>query len=790
MSRNLLRVVTHTISRELKLKTLLNVSPNADRPLQKLSTAVFCAATLVLSSCTAPPIADAPKPVIAVVAPSPEPPRKPAPPVAPIRNVSETFFGQVVVDPYRYLEDVKNAEVIAYMKAQGTFARDALDAIPGRAAMQERINKLSETGVSVSRVQVTGVGASTRIFYYKLAPGESMRRLFVRDGFSGPERLLFDAQALNVPGQRFALDYYSAAPDGRHVLVGIAAGGSEDTSLRIIEVGSGRDLGVVIDRIGFADESGWADDSRSFFYNRLPPLKANEAKNRYLFSRVYRHVMGRDQDKDETVFGKGFVGDARIDFANIDIPGVRMTPDGRFLVATIRHGDLNEISLYVATISGAETIFAQPIAWRKVADPKDLVTSFAIHETYLYLLTAKDAPRNKVVRTNLMRPDIASATTIVPSGDTVIRELSVAQDGLYIRELYSGVDRLQRLNFSNSVFSGGKLEFVRLPFDLAIREIVTHPKRPGAILRLEGWTEAPRYVNIEERTANIIPLPLQPKSAVDFSAIDEVRLMVTAKDGVKVPVSLIYKKGTRLTGNNPTLLRAYGAYGITLSPGFNPSTLAWLERGGILGTCHVRGGGEFGDPWHQGGQKLTKPNTWRDLIACAEYLVERKFTSKEMLGIQGGSAGGITVGRALTERPDLFAAVVPSVGLLDALRAEFTPNGPPNIPEFGSVKTADGFKGLQMMSSYHHVKNGTDYPAVLLMHGVNDPRVEVWHSTKMAARLQAATANVKNAEPVLLRLDYDAGHGVGSSRAQRNAELADIYSFLLWKFGDPAFQPH
>jgi prolyl oligopeptidase len=377
----------------------------------------------------------------------------------------------------------------------------------------------------------------------------------------------------------------------------------------------------------------------------------------------------------------------------------------------------------------------------------------------------------------------------VPAGDTVVKGLAVAQDALYIRELSAGVDRLQRLNFSNTVFSGGKLEFVRLPFDLAIREIVTHPKRPGAILRLEGWTDAPRYVNIEERTANVTAVPLHPKSAVDFSAIDEVRLMVTAKDGVKVPISLIYKKGTTLNSDNPTLLRAYGAYGITQSPSFRPNTMAWLERGGIIGICHVRGGGEFGDPWHKDGQKLTKPNTWRDLIACAEYLVERKFTRKEKLAIEGGSAGGITVGRALTERPDLFAAVVPHVGLLDALRAEFTPNGPPNIPEFGSVRTADGFKGLFQMSAYHHVKDGTRYPAVMLMHGVNDPRVEVWQSAKMAARLQAAAANVKNAEPVLLRLDYDAGHGVGSTRAQRNSELADVYSFLLWKFGDPAFQP-
>ena len=755
-----------------------------------ISSASMSVLAFALVSCATPPAVDAPKPVSAPAAQvAPEPPRKVGPPVAPVRNVSETFFGQTVVDPYRHLENVKNAETIAYMKAQGEFARNTLDAIPGRERLLKRINTLAEAGVSISGVQIAGSGASTRVFYYKLAPGDSMRKLYVRDGLNGPERMLFDAQNLNTPGQRFALDYFSASPDGRHVLVGIAAGGSEETTMRIVEVGNALDLGVVIDRIGFAAETAWTDDSRAFFYNRLPEVKPGSKKNRYLFSRIYRHMLGRDVNKDEAIFGAGVAGETKTEFADIDIPGVQMTPDGRFLIGTIRHGDLNEISLYVTPATGSASLYAQPLAWRKVADPKDLVTSYAIHDGALYLLTAKNAPRNKVVRTSLARPDIATATTIVPAGDTVIRQLAVAQDALYIRELFGGVDRLQRLNFSNSVFSGGKLEFVRLPFDLAIRQMVTHPKRPGAILRLEGWTEAPRYVNIEERSANIIPLTLHPKSAVDFSSIDEVRLMVTAKDGVKVPVTLIYKKGTRLNGDNPTLLRAYGAYGITQSPTFNPSTMAWLERGGILGTCHVRGGGEFGDPWHKDGQKLTKPNSWRDLIACAEYVVERKFTRKERLAIQGGSAGGITVGRALTERPDVFAAVVPSVGVLDALRAEFTPNGPPNIPEFGSVKTEDGFKGLLMMSAFHHVKDGTAYPAVLLMHGVNDPRVEVWHSSKMAARLQAATLGVRDAEPVLLRLDYDAGHGVGSTRSQRNGELADIYSFLLWKFGDPEFRP-
>lgn len=700
-------------------------------------------------------------------------------PIAPVRPVAENFFGQPVTDPYRYMEDVKSPEVAAFLRGQGEHSRRALDAIPGRSALAQRIDQLSQAGTSISGVQQVSGGG--RVFYYKISPGETMRKLYVRDGLNGAERMLFDAQSISKPGQRYSLDFYRASPDGAMVVVGVAASGSEDTTLRVINVNSGREADIVIDRIGFADQTHWAQDGKSFFYNRRPATEGS--KDRYLKSVAYRHVIGRDVAKDEAVFGPG--ASAGVTFADIDIPGVEQTADGRYLIGRVEHGDLREISLYVADaaqLGGA-------ISWRRVVEQKDGVIDYAAHSTGLYMRSNKDAPRFKIMRASFPQPTFQSATTVVPQGDTVIAQMALAQDALYIREMNGGVDRLQRLNFSTTRYTAGRLEFVRLPFDLAIRQMITDAKRPGALLRLEGWTEPPKYVNIEERTGNIIETTLHPKSPVNYEDITEVRLYATAKDGTKIPVSLMYKKGLTLNGINPTLLRAYGAYGISMEPSFSPTAMAWLERGGIIGTCHVRGGGEYGADWHRAGQKLNKPNSWRDLIACSEYLVQRQFTSPRRLAIQGGSAGGITVGRALTERPDLFAAVVPSVGVLDALRAEFTPNGPPNIPEFGTVKTEDGFKGLFQMSSLHHVKDGTDYPAVLLMHGTNDPRVEVWHSAKMTARLQAAQAKNRNAKPVLLRLDYDAGHGVGSTRSQRNAELADIYSFLLWQFSDPQFQP-
>lgn len=257
--------------------------------------------------------------------------------------------------------------------------------------------------------------------------------------------------------------------------------------------------------------------------------------------------------------------------------------------------------------------------------------------------------------------------------------------------------------------------------------------------------------------------------------------MVTSHDGVRVPLSILHRSGLALDGSHPALLSGYGAYGMTISPHFNPAGLAFLERGGVIAYAHVRGGGEYGKPWHHAGRMATKPNTWRDFIACGEYLVTKGYTSPAKLAGQGGSAGGILIGRAITDRPDLFAAALINVGCTDMLRMETTTNGVPNIQEFGSVKTKEGFDALLAMSAYHHVQDGVRYPAVLLTHGINDPRVEPWMSAKMTARLQAATAGGR---PVLFRVDYQAGHGVGSTKAQRQEELADEWAFVLWQAGE------
>jgi len=273
---------------------------------------------------------------------------------------------------------------------------------------------------------------------------------------------------------------------------------------------------------------------------------------------------------------------------------------------------------------------------------------------------------------------------------------------------------------------------------------------------------------------------------VDFSAIESHEVKAKASDGTLVPLSIVQKRGLTLDGSHPTLLHGYGSYGVTYDPGFDPSSLAWLERGGVIAVAHVRGGGEYGEDWHNGGRKATKMNTITDFIACAQYLIDQKYTSPEHLAGEGTSAGGITIGGAITERPDLFGAALDNVGMSDDLRAELQINGPANIPEFGTVKDEQDFHHLLSISAYHRIKDQTPYPAVLLTTGINDPRVDPWQMNKMTARLQAATSSGK---PVLLRVDYDAGHGgIGATRTQHTNLLTDQYSFLLSELGDPDFQ--
>jgi len=439
----------------------------------------------------------------------------------------------------------------------------------------------------------------------------------------------------------------------------------------------------------------------------------------------------------------------------------------------IEHGVRREPAVYVAP---ADSIGKPDTPWVNICDIDTKVTDELLHGDQLYLLTFDDAPRFKIIRLDLKDPDVKKAETFVPQGKTVLHHIAAAGDALYVSELNAGVFHVLRVPYD-----GSKPARIPLPFEGTAWLADLDPTEPGASFSLTSWTRGARIYDYDPQSQKLSETDLQPLGPYDnLNDITSVELKVPSYDETLVPMSIVFKKSMKLDGENPAIITAYGGYGITIDPGFNPALLAWLNRGGIFAVAHARGGGELGEEWHRGAYKLTKPNVWRDVIACAQYLIKEKYTSAKKLAVTGGSNGGITVGRAITARPDLFAAASIRAGLVNTLRFETDANGIPNVPEFGSVSTQEGFEDLLAMDAFQHVREGVAYPAVLLTTGINDPRVPPWQPAKLAARLQSATSSKK---PVLLSIDYQGGHGVGQSKRQRIDLTADAYAFFLWQFG-------
>jgi prolyl oligopeptidase len=700
----------------------------------------------------------------------------PGQPVAPVHPVTDTYFGTAVVDNYRYMEDLGNPEVTTWMRAQSDYTRGQLDALPGRKALLARIHALSNSDLQRGGIERRG----NRLFYQVVQPGAPLPKLYWRDGVKGEEHLLVDPGAMGKgTPTHYALDFFEPSWDGKRVAYGLSTGGSENSVLHVMDVATGKVLGEAIDR---ASDSrvAWRPDNQSFFYLRYPaPVPGMPANETMYNGRTYLHLLGAhvDGEGDATVFGRGVS-------AGLDVPEgqgtwVVTSPDSRWALAVANHNmDDNPSTVYVARLAevkGAAT------PWKKIADAADGVTDFLLHGETLYLLSQKDAPRFRLLSLPLARPDLAKAAVVVPQGDGVLTGVAIARDGLYTRTRDGAVSHLHRVSFD-----GKHSDAVPTPFEGNVSTLVADAGQPGALFTELGWLQSAKTLAYDPAQGRLEDTGLNPPSSIDASAFASEEVLATGDDGTRVPLSILHRKDMAADGSHPTILIGYGSYGISLEPRYSPTMLAWLERGGVIAIAHLRGGGEIGEGWHQAGFKQTKINTVLDFISCGEYLIDHKYTTSKRLAGLGGSAGGITVGGALTRRPELFGVILDQVGMSDPLRAETEPNGPPNISEFGTVKVEPEFHGLYAMSAYAHVRDGTPYPAVIFTTGANDPRVAPWQMAKMAARVQAATSSGK---PALLRVDYDAGHGMGSSTSQRENETADLWSFALWQMGDPAFQP-
>jgi prolyl oligopeptidase len=695
---------------------------------------------------------------------------------APSQPVTDTLHGVAVPDPFRNLENVQAPATRDWLQSQGARAAAQLSRIEGRDAMVRRITELSRhAGDAVRSIERM---PGERVFYLERKAGQSQFKLMLREGADGAARVLVDPQlTAAATGVPHAINYFVPSWDGKTLAYGMSAGGSEDASLHLLDIASGKALGAPIPRVQ-QDLLHWTPDSRHLSFNQLRELRQGDpATETYLDSTVFLLDRERPAEAPRALFGP--LVNASLQLERLDVAEVIFAPGSRWMLARTTDTTLPEGKLFVAPVSALK---GGPIAWRRLATAADKITHLALKGDTLYFHTHVGAPRGKVLALPLaQRVPLARASVLVPEPQRgVLETFSLGRDTLYVQVRAGFNTRVVRHSLGPRAQTGPGRDAAPgvAGSTFMVRDAAAAQRDPW--VSTSSWTSPSRVLAVAaDGTTRDTGLRRNalPPGAPEL----EVReVMVPSHDGVQVPLAVVHRKGLVRDGNNPTLLIGYGAYGSSFNAGIDMRDIAWFERGGVIAYANVRGSGAFGHDWYQAGFKATKSNTWKDGVACARWLIAQRYASPATLGIQGTSAGGIFAGRVVTSAPDLFAAAVFDVGVMDAVRAEESANGITNTSEFGSAKNPAEFKALLDMSTYHQIREGQAYPGVLLIHGMNDPRVDVWHSAKAAARLQQANPGGR---PVLLRLDSQAGHGMGSTAEQGATRRADIYSFLMWQFG-------
>jgi prolyl oligopeptidase len=721
---------------------------------------LFCFALLV--ACAASPEQPRVRPRPATLAPvtsaRPETER-PHPPVAVIRPVVDTYHDVAVSDPYRWLESAGDPAVQAWSAQQNAFTRTTLDALPDRDAIRARVSELlSSASADYFELQAK----AGRLFALEKHPPKQQPFLVVMksaDDAAG-EHVVLDPNAVD-PSGRTSIDFYVPSPDGKRVAVSLSAQGSEDGSVHIYDVDTGKETGDVIARVNGGTAGGsvaWSADGQQLFYTRYPHPGERPEADLSFYQTIWVHDLGTANARDRYSLGKDFPRVAEIE--------LEASPDGKLLLARVAHGDGGEFEHFLRTASGVWI----PLA--KLADK--VVGAHFGRDGNLYLLSRLAAPRGKLLRLAPGRPSLAHAVVVVPESEAVIQRFLVTRSRLYVVDLVGGPSRI-RVFDAHGKASG---DVAILPTS-AVRDLEALDG-DDFVYRNESYLTPPAFYRYDAKTQQTRKTALFQTSPADFSdavvTLDKCR----SKDGTQVPMTLLATKGRANDGRNPTLLSGYGGYGISMSPRFRAINRLWLDQGGVVAIASLRGGGEFGEEWHLAGNLTKKQNVFDDFAACMARLVETKVTTPEKLAITGRSNGGLLMGATLVQHPQAFRAVVSGVGIYDMLRVETTPNGAFNVAEFGSVKEPEQFRALYAYSPYHHVQDGTAYPASLLVTGANDPRVDPYNSRKMAARLQAATSS---REPILLRTSSTTGHGRSNPLTEEIAENVDTYSFLLQALG-------
>ena len=679
-------------------------------------------------------------------------------PPTPKKPVTDKYHGQEVVEDYRWLENWEDPTVKKWSDAENRYARAYLDALPNVSEIRQRVTELLKAKyVSYGGLEWRG----GKLFASKFEPPKQQPFLIVLSSADDPgsARVLLDPNQLDAKGTT-AIDFYVPSLDGKYVAVSISHGGSESGDVHVYDTATGKEKGDIVPRVNGGTAGGslaWNSDASGFYYTRYPRGQERPEADLGFFQQVYFHKLGAPTADDRYEIGR--------DFPRIAEIALHSSEDGRTILAAVENGDGGEFAMYIRSPAGK---------WNQVTQFADKVVKAALSEDQaLFLLSRDGAPRGKILKLSLAEPELAKAKTIIPESEAVIETILPTRTRLYLVDQLGGPSQIRVFDHD-----GGALKPVET---LAVSAV-------GGLTRLEGddilfsntsFTQAPAWYRFDSKTSSTKRTALFNTNPTSFADTEVVREFATSKDGTKVPISILCRKGTKLDHSNPTLLTGYGGYGVSMSPGFSATRRIWLDQGGVWAIANLRGGGEFGEEWHKAGNLTRKQNVFDDFAACMKYLVEKGYTSRDKLAIEGGSNGGLLMGAELVQHPDMMKAVISHVGIYDMLRVELSPNGVFNVTEFGTVKDPEQFKALYAYSPLHHVEDGTKYPAVLFLTGANDPRVEPWNSRKMTARLQAACPTCT----VLLRTSADSGHGIGTGLNERIEQQVDVFAFLFKQLG-------
>jgi prolyl oligopeptidase len=678
-------------------------------------------------------------------------------PVARKADIIDDYHGTKVEDPYRWLEDDHAAETKAWVEAENKVTESCLAAIPQRDAIRTRLKTLW----NYERIGIP-FEMGGKWFFSRNSGLQNQAVLHVSDTFGGESRVLLDPNALSTDGT-VSLSSYSPSEDGKLLAYSLSNGGSDWEEIRVRDIATGKDLD---DRVQWVKFSGlsWLKDGSGFFYSRFDEPKEGMAltgKNE--FQKLCFHRIGTPQSADTLVY-------ERKDHAEWGFGGY-VTEDGRYLVVSVSEGSQPENRLFYKDLQSPDAPMVELLPEANAS------YNFIDNDgSVFFIRTDLDAPRGRVIAIDLKQPQRENWKELIPqSPKDLLEDVSSVGGQLictWLRDAKNAV--------TCHAFSGGQLREIALPGIGSVGGFDGRRKDTRTFYAFTSFTE-PGAIYEFDLTTGESKLWKKPTVGFDSAAYETRQTFYQSKDGTRIPMFIVAKRGVELNGPNPTLLYGYGGFNISLTPGFAVPRAVWLEMGGVLAIANLRGGGEYGREWHQAGTKERKQNVFDDFIRAGEWLIANGYTSKEKLAIQGGSNGGLLVGACMTQRPELFAAALPDVGVMDMLRYDRFTLGWAWRSDYGSSANPEDFKTLFAYSPYHRLKPGVRYPATMITTADHDDRVVPAHSFKFAARLQEYQA--KNGPPVLIRIETKAGHGAGRALNKTIELVADQWAFLTKSLG-------